>query len=217
MNRSLFLFSAYVMGFLTAIPVGATQIEIAKRSLNDQPRAAYMVALGSVCSDVMYGFIAMFGVAPFLENRLVIAYFDLFAAAILWVLAFFTFKHGGKANTHELSGAMLKSKKLSFFIGFTLAVTNPMMIVWWLIGGKFMRELGLLHNFTTGTILLFLSAGGLGLFSYLFTLSNILYKTKKLISNEVMKKVNYGLGMVLVLLSFYFLISSLRRILHFHL
>ena len=216
MSRFLFLFSAYIMGFLTAIPIGATQIEIAKRSLNNQPQAAYMVALGSVCSDVMYGFIAMFGVAPFLESRTVMAYFGLFAAAILWVLAFFTFRDSGKADMQELSVTILKSKRLSFAIGFTLAVTNPMMIAWWLIGEKFIRELGLVRNFTTDATLLFLGTGGLGLFSYLFTLSNILYKTKKFISKEIMKKVNSGLCIVLVLLSFYFLISSLRRILHFH-
>jgi len=53
------------MGFLTAIPIGATQIEIAKRSLNNQIPAALMVVLGSVFSDVMYGIIALFGVALF--------------------------------------------------------------------------------------------------------------------------------------------------------
>ncbi|MDA8326413.1 MAG: LysE family transporter [Nitrospiraceae bacterium] len=216
MNRFLFLFIAYVMGFLTAIPIGATQIEIAKRSLNNQLRSAYMVAAGSVCSDVMYGFIAMFGVAPFLENKVVVAYFGLAAAAILWVLAFFTFKDGEKAGTEDAGSPALKSRKLSLVIGFTLAVTNPMMIVWWLIGEKFIRELGLVRNFTADIILLFLAAGGLGLFSYLFALSNILYWTKRFISKEIMRKINYGLGAVLVLLSFYFLISSLRRILHLH-
>ncbi len=216
MNRFLFLFTAYAMGFLTAIPIGATQIEIAKRSLNNQLRSAYMVAAGSVCSDVMYGSIAMFGVAPFLESKVVVAYFGLAAAAILWVLAFFTFKDGGKAVMEGFGSPALKSWKLSLVIGFTLAVTNPMMIVWWLIGEKFIREMGLVRTFTADTILLFLAAGGLGLFSYLFALSNILYWTKRFISPEMMRKINYGLGVVLVLLSFYFLISSLRRILHLH-
>ena len=215
MNTFWFLFSAYVMGFLTAIPIGATQIEIAKRSLNDHLCAAYMVALGSVSSDVMYGLIAMFGVAPFLENKVVVVFFGLFATVILWVLAFFTFKSGGKAGMEELGSPSLKSKKLSLAIGFMLAVTNPMMIVWWLIGEKFIRQLGLIHGFTTKTILLFITGGGLGLFSYLFTLANILYWTKRFISKEMMKKVNYGLGIVLVLLSLYFLISSLYQLAYF--
>ena len=202
------------MGFTAAIPIGATQIEIAKRSLNGHLRSAYMVVLGSVSSDVMYGFIAMFGVAPFLKDRIVVAVFGLAATLILWLLAFFTFKDGANTNLDQLGNATLKSKKLSLVIGFSLAVTNPMMIIWWLIAEKFILELGLVPSFTTNTTLIYLVTGGLGIFSYLFFLANILHWTKKIISNEMMKKVNYGLGIVLVLLSFYFLIDSLYKLTH---
>ncbi|HUX59774.1 MAG TPA: LysE family transporter, partial [Ignavibacteriaceae bacterium] len=160
MNTFWFLLIAYIMGFMSAIPIGASQIEIAKRTLNNHRAAAYMIALGSVFSDVMYGFIAMFGVAPFLEEKVVVAVFGLVATLILWLLAYFTFKDGAKANMNELSSPSLKNKKLSLAIGFSLAVTNPMMIIWWLIGEKFIRGLGLITNFTTNSILLFLIAGG---------------------------------------------------------
>ena len=215
MKTFWFFLVAFVMGFMSAIPVGAVQIEVARRSLNDQLRAAYLTALGSVCSDIMYGLVAMFGVAPFLEDRTVVAVFGLCATAILWVLAFFTFK-GGARSVNGPGGAVSKSKsdKMSLVIGFTLSVPNPMMIVWWLIGGKFIRGLGLIRNFTTGDIFVFLAAGGLGLFSYPAALANILYRTKKFISRRMLKKINYGLGAMLVGLSFYFLISSLRKLAH---
>ncbi len=209
MNTFLFLFITYVMGFLTAVPIGATQIEIAKRSLNNHLRAAYMVALGSVSSDMMYGAIALFGVAPFLKNQTVVAIFGLIATLILWLLAFFTFRDGTKANMLELTHVTLKSKRLSFFTGFSLAVTNPMMIVWWLIGVRIIKDLALVDNFDSNVSLLFLATGGLGLASYLFTLANTLHWAKKFISNEMMKKVNYGLGVVLILLSLYFLGTSI--------
>ena len=214
MKTFFFLFITYVMGFLTAVPIGATQIEIAKRSLNNHLRAAYMVALGSVTSDVMYGAIALFGVVPFLKNRIVVAVFGLVATFILWLLAFFTFRDGTKANMLELTHVTLKSKRLSFFTGFSLAVTNPMMIVWWLIGVRIIRDLALVENFGTNVSLMFLAAGGIGLASYLFTLANALHWAKKFISNEMMKKVNYGLGVILVLLSFYFLGTSIDTLLH---
>ena len=213
MDTILFLVITYVMGFLTAIPIGATQIEIAKRSLNNHRRAAYMVAAGSVSSDLMYGFIALFGVAPFLRNKTVIAVFGLAATAILWLLAFFTFRYGAKKNMLELTHTSIKSKKLSFVTGFSLAATNPMMIFWWLIGMKIIKDLNLVSDFTSNINLLFLFAGGLGLATYLFTLTNILHWAKKFISNEMMKKVNVGLGFILILLSFYFLFSSLRTLL----
>ncbi len=163
MDTFLFLFFTYIMGFFTAVPIGATQIEIAKRSLNNHLRAAYMVAAGSVSSDVMYGAIALFGVAPFMENKTVVAIFGLIATAILWVLAFFTFRDGTKANMLELTHATLKSKRLSFVTGFSLAVTNPMMIVWWLIGVKIVKDIGLISQFDVNASLLFLLAGGFGL------------------------------------------------------
>ncbi len=206
----MFLIITYFLGFLTAIPIGATQIEIAKRSLNNHLRAAYMVAFGSVSSDMMYGAIALFGVAPFLKSQIVVAIFGLVATAILWLLAFFTFRDGTKANMLELSHATLKSKKLSYFTGFSLAVTNPMMIVWWLIGVKIIKDLGLVTDFDSNASLMFLASGAIGLASYLLTLANTLHWAKKFISNEMMKKVNYGLGVVLVVLSFYFLFTSLK-------
>jgi threonine/homoserine/homoserine lactone efflux protein len=202
------------MGFITAIPIGATQIEIAKRSLNNQLRTAYMVVAGSVSSDVIYGIIALFGVAPFFKNKMIIAIFGLTATVILWLLAFVTFRDGAKANMLELNNTTLKSKKLSFITGFSLAVTNPIMIVWWLIGEKIMKDFGFVSNFNMTNTLLFLTMGGLGLFSYLSILANMLYRAKKFISNKIMKKVNFGLGIVLVLLSFYFLFSSLWTLLH---
>ncbi len=214
MDTFLFLMITYFLGFLTAIPIGATQIEIAKRSLNNHLRAAYMVAFGSVSSDMMYGAIALFGVAPFLKNQTVVAIFGLVATAILWLLAFFTFRDGTKANMLELSHATLKSKKLSYVTGFSLAVTNPMMIVWWLIGVKIIKDLGLVTDFNSNTSLMFLASGAIGLASYLLTLANTLHWAKKFISNEMMKKVNYGLGVVLVVLSFYFLYTSLKVLVH---
>jgi threonine/homoserine/homoserine lactone efflux protein len=201
------------MGFFTAIPIGATQIEIAKRSLNNHLRAAYMVAAGSVSSDVMYGFIALFGVAPFLKEKMVVAIFGLAATVILWLLAYFTFRDGKKANMLELSHPTLKSKRIGYVTGFSLAVTNPMMIVWWLIGVRIIKDFGLVTDFSPRISVMFLITGGLGLASYLFLLSNMLHWAKKFISNEIMKKVNYGLGVVLVLLSFYFLINSIHALL----
>ena len=72
----LVLLTAYLMGFFTAIPIGATQIEIAKRALNHKFWAALMVVFGSVASDVMYGGVALFGIAPLLSEKRFVAWFN---------------------------------------------------------------------------------------------------------------------------------------------
>jgi threonine/homoserine/homoserine lactone efflux protein len=198
------------MGFFTAIPIGATQIEIAKRSLNNHLRAAFMVVLGSVSSDIMYGFIALFGIAPFFDNRTIVAIFELIGTVILWILAFFTLRQSAQQQLLDLNRSLLKSRRLSFVTGFSLAITNPMMIFWWLIGVQIVRDLRLVDTFTPAISLLFLFFGGLGLATYLSTLATVLHWAKKFVSNKAMQKVYLVLGVVLILLSIYFLISSLK-------
>jgi hypothetical protein len=56
--------------------------------------------------------------------------------------------------------------------------------------------------------LLFLLFGGLGIASYLILLANILHWAKKFISDNLLKKINIGLGVALLLLSFYFFAKS---------
>ena len=213
MNTFIFLILTYIMGFLAAIPVGATQIEIAKRSLNSRLKQAYMVVAGSVCSDVMYGFIAVFGLAPFLKEKLVISIFELAATLLLWLLAFLTFRDG-KADQLDLNKISLKSKRLSFVTGFSLAVTNPMMIFWWLVGISILNNFGIAPSFDFRTSLLYLLFGGIGIASYLSILTYVLHWAKKFISERLMKKINLGMGVVLLLLSFYFLVDSLRVLLY---
>jgi threonine/homoserine/homoserine lactone efflux protein len=198
------------MGFFTAIPIGATQIEIAKRSLNNQLQAGLMVVLGSVSSDVMYGFIALFGVAPFLRNQMVIAIFKMVGAAILLILAFFTFRQNTKADIMNLKDSILKDKRLSFITGFSLALTNPVMIFWWLIGTQVVKDLKLVNTFTPTLSVSFLIFGGLGLASYLTTLALVLHWVKQFVTNKVMRRTYFVLGVVLVILSVYFLMSSIK-------
>jgi threonine/homoserine/homoserine lactone efflux protein len=213
MKTFLFFLLAYIMGFFTAIPIGATQIEIAKRSLNNHLVAGLMVVLGSVSSDVMYGFIALFGVAPFLRNQIVIAIFKMAGAAILLILAFFTFRQNARSDFTSFTHSILENRRVSFITGFSLALTNPMMVFWWLIGTQVLKDLELVNTFTPAISISFLVFGGLGLASYLTTLTLILYKIKQFVSNKVMERTYFGFGVVLVILSAYFVISSVMVLL----
>jgi hypothetical protein len=85
-----------------------------------------------------------------------------------------------------------------------------MMIFWWLIGVQIVKHLQLMDTLTPTISLLFLFFGGLGLATYLTTLAMGLHWAKKFISNKAMQKVYLVLGVALVLLSIYFLISSLK-------
>ena len=81
-------------------------------------------------------------------------------------------------------------------------------------GGRLRQVPVLVRDFVTNVSLMFLAAGTIGLDTYLLTLANTLHWAKRFISNQMMKKVNYALGVVLVLLSFYFLGTSIKVLVH---
>ncbi len=210
MYLTLGLIAIYIMGFFTAIPVGATQIELAKRSLSGHVKAALMIVLGSALSDVMYGFIAFFGIAPFLKEKIVMAGFWFVGSIILFILGGHTLKNYKKTIHVSRVSKTLKHRGISFVVGFSLAVTNPMMIFWWLTVADIEGRIGLIKKFTTHTHLLFILFGGLGIASYLVTLSFVLRWAKKFLSDTTERKINLSLGIVLIIIGFYFLFRFLQ-------
>ncbi len=210
MNTFSLLLVIYCLGFVSAIPIGPAQIEIAKRSLNNHLWAAVMVVCGSLTSDFMYGVVALFGIAPFFSNQKAVAIFELCGAVFLWILAFLTLKEGTKPHLLEFTPAFLKSRHIAFITGFSLSVVNPMMIFWWLIGVQIVRHLDLVDTFTTPLAISFVLCGALGLATYLTALAVALHWAKKFFTNKAMKKIYVALGLVLIALSLYFLVNSLR-------
>ena len=204
---------AFALGFISALPIGAAQIEAAKRALHNHLLSAFMVIIGVVSADLLYGCIAFFGLAPYLENKTVVAVFELVCVGILWVLAFFTLKQSAKTHISQMEMVILQSKRVAFVTGFLLGISNPLMIFWWLISAKIIRDLGIISTFHPVTSMVFLIFAAAGVVTYLTSLCAILHLAHKFISNKVIQKVNFTMGIVLLLLSFYFLYSSLKVLL----
>jgi len=211
--KNLYLFLLAVgLGFVTAIPVGDSQIEAAKRAIHGHLRAAWMVVFGSVSSDIMYGVIALFGVAPFLESPWVMAVFGAVGAVVLWVLAYLTLRESKKPHHIRLDINSLESKRWAYVTGFSLAVTNPPMILTWLYGVTLARHLGLASPFTAGVKAIFIAGGVLGLGGYLAGLSLLIYRLKHFIPMKAIGRVYYWMGIGLFLLSFFFVYNFIRII-----
>ena len=210
MNRLYLFLLAVGLGFITAIPVGGSQIEAAKRAIHGHLWAAWMVVLGSVSSDIMYGVIALFGIAPFLEIPWVTAVFSAVGAVVLWVLAYLTIKESKKPHHLRLDLDSLKSKRWAYLTGFFLAATNPPMILTWLYGATLAKHLGLAAPFTSGLKVIFIAGGALGLGGYLASLSAVMHRIKHFIPMKAIGRVYYWLGIALSLLSLFFVYGFLR-------
>ena len=203
-----------MLGFVASIPVGAVQIEIAKRTLGNRIKQAVMVMLGSVTSDLLYGVVAFWGLAPLLENKKVLAVFSCAGAIILAMLAFIAFKSRGESAVFNRDSSLMRSKRLSYIVGLTIAIVNPIMVFWWLVGAKVVTDLNIVNDFTPKISLIFIIAGCLGLASYLTVLIAILHRLKTFVSKEIFHILNLSMAGLLVLLSAYFALSSLKTFIH---
>lgn len=214
MHFIIFLISAYLMGFVAAIPTGPVQIEVVRRSINGHLKPSLMVVLGAFIADVFYGSIAFFGIAPFLENERVMVVFWLAGGLILTVLGVLSIRHSLKDQEIIYTPDHLRRKRWAFLGGLSLSAANPMMILWWLSGVRIFKDIGLIHDFKADIAVSFLAAGSLGLASYLVALSIFIFWAKKFISLHTVQRINFFFGVFLILIATYFIYTSFKSLLH---
>ncbi len=208
-----------VLGFLTSIPVGAVQLEVIKKTINGHKKPAIATAMGSALSDLLYGLLALFGFGDFLLHKdfQVVIY----CMGIL-VLSYLMYKSYQERDYMRHKEKRINyGKRLSFLTGFTIAVTNPGMIIWWFIGFKLFADLNIFTVMTPAIKALFVFSGAFGLALYLILEATILHRYKKSFSEKFLYKANTTLMVILIFLIFYFMTKLISLIfnvkLHFNL
>lgn len=183
---------------------------MAKRAVLGHRRAAAMVVLGSVSSDIVYGTVALFGIAPYMEAPWVLAAFNAGGAIVLWILAFQTLRESRKPPDLMLQRSSLKSGRWAYVTGFSLAFSNPQMILSWLLGVTLAKHLGLASPFPASARALFVAGGALGLGCYLGLLGTVMYRVKRHVPMAALGRVYFWLAATLVALSVIFVYGAIR-------
>ncbi len=209
MKNFLFILTSYILGFISAIPIGAVQLEVARRALHGHLRSALMVSVGAVVVDILYGMVAFFGLLPVLKQKETMAWFWLMGGALLIFLGLSVIKRSLDYHDFSRVSYRLRNRSISFITGASIALTNPMMILWWLLGERIVVELGLVPHFTHVKGVEFLLAGGVGMFSYPGLLALTLYWLKRFIPQKTIMKITLLSGIFVLLFALYLIIKSL--------
>jgi threonine/homoserine/homoserine lactone efflux protein len=197
------------MGFIAAIPIGATQLELVRRTLNGYFISGLFLVAGSALSDTGYGFLSIFGLAHILLRHDVIAIFWLLNALILTFIGIWIIIHYGKPPKVDTSQKPFMNKYgMSFITGFSLAVTNPLMISWWILGAELLKSLGIVGEFSPATHVVFILTGGIGIASYLSLLAWLTYRAKRFLSDKAIMHISLIFGIALLALAVYFYIKA---------
>ena len=210
MTHSILFLFACTLGFAAAIPIGPVQIEMAKRAMAGHLWAAMAVVAGSVISDILYGTVALFGVAPALEVPWVEACVSAAGALILWALAYFTWRASKAPHDLHLDESSLRRRRWALLTGFLLGSSNPPIILSWVMGVALAKRFGLATPLTHEAKAVFVAGGALGLGGYLVALGAVVHRVRHFIPTHTIGRIYKWLAVTLIVLSLYFVWGAVR-------
>lgn len=203
---------AYGLGFLAAIPVGASQVEVVKRALARRYGAALLSAAGTVTSDMMYGCLALFGVARFLDSPSVLTRVQWAAGTVLVALSVLTWRQSRQVFVSD-EQARWTGGGISYLTGLTIGLSYPPIMLSWLMGMTFVKGIMLVDSFRPSLAIGFVLAGGAGLYSYMAVLTLIVRRTHHSYDKDTIRHIYRGLSILLATIALAFFINGALRLL----
>lgn len=203
-----------LIGLISSIPVGAVQVEVIKKSIHGHLKPALAVAAGSATSDLLYGIFTLFGIGHFLFRRDFQIFVYSLGIIVLSIVLYRTIKDRHPVLNKDVHKRY--RKRYSFLTGFSIAVTNPGMIVWWIIGYKLFLDLNIFPVVTAPIKMLFIISGAAGLGGYFAIIAAILHRLKHSVSNTFLFRANIFLICLLAGLIGYFAYQMICLIFNIH-
>lgn len=198
------------------MPVGAVQLEVARKAISGHYMPAILVAFGSATSDLVYGILTIFGLGGFLFDRqFQIVVYILGIIVLLFLLLRAIKEH--KNGVIDDDNPLVYKKRISFLTGFTIAVTNPGMVIWWIVGFKLFIDLDLFVAITPCIKIIFILSGCFGLMGYLVFIASLLHRMKQSVSDRFLHNINVFLMILLSALISYFIVKLVSIIFNYHL
>ncbi len=198
------------LGFLSAIPAGAVQIQVVKFSLKGRWRTALAVALGSGTSDMVYGLLTLFGLGTFMMSDRFQICFYMAGVVVLCYLLYRSVRDYRNPVPEQGGGKGRRAQRRGFIAGLMLAATNPSIVLWWIVGFKVFLDFGLFPEVTIPLRIAFVCAGAGGLAGYLAFLTFLITRFHRNFNDKTLRSMNLSLIVIYVFLTAYFIYKLMQ-------
>jgi threonine/homoserine/homoserine lactone efflux protein len=179
-----------ILGLSLAAPIGPVNIEIIKSGLMTGFSPAFFIGLGAMTADALYLTLTYFGLSHLFMFPIAKLAIGIIGAAILFYLGAMSIWEAFRKFELKASN---KSRKHAYLMGFSIAVSSPMTIVWWVgVFGSVLatasRPLTLLSCYS-----IILGAG-----LWVFSLSAVLQFGKKYVNEKSLRVISVLAGLMLM-------------------
>jgi threonine/homoserine/homoserine lactone efflux protein len=192
------IITAFGIGFVSALPVGPSALEIVRRGVCYGFWAAFLVALGAVTTDVIYSSLALFGVSRLVINSHVAQ--DIsgsIAAVVIAAIGAYTIYKAIKDQ--DLPVEKSQKKELpSYLAGLAISIFNPFVLIYW----TGLVSLVYQSSYVGGNqqkAEIFMVALILGIITWTIILSYLSSLGKIKLSQKFRRNINLAIGIILVL------------------
>ena len=212
------IFSAFVVGFLVAVPPGTVTVAAAQKSISYGFKNSIAFTFGSCLSDILYILIVFYGFAPLIrDNTSYKIIFWLFSGILLFYFgidALRTLKRKIAFSEDAISRNQYLNDILS---GIGITLSNPMTIAGWLViaGGFFTHwkmEWPPIKNHGIFSIVFMM----IGVLCWFVPLLYIISKAKNVLNHVFLKLFSLVSGLFFILIALFSTYSAINLILNRH-
>ena len=179
MHSILIFIAASVASFIGSLQLGPVNLFVIDTVLTKGKKNALYVCLGGSLPEFVYCAIAVYSGSFFLNQPTVYVIFKIILILILIALAFiYFFKKQNKIDivTPKDNSSAIVSK--NFIKGFTLALLNPQLLVFWMFVMVYFNSINFLQLKTNFNKLAYILGAGFGAFVLLLLITVTISKFK---------------------------------------
>lgn len=204
------MISALSQGFLIGIGlsmlIGPVFFSLINTSINQGKRTATYLAVGISMSDLLYIFLAFLGINSLQHNKSFLFWVGIGGGAVLMLFGLQSILK--KSNMEADPKVRLETKDVfkTIFKGFLLNSMHPGVVLFWMatVGG-IMGE----GNFTLGEEILLFGTSIATTFMIDLLKLNLAHKVSQYLTPLFIKRLNVGIGIILVVCGAYLLYATL--------
>jgi L-lysine exporter family protein LysE/ArgO len=191
-----------LLGISLSAPIGPINAAQLNRGMRHGFLHAWLVGLGGMISDLLFMLLIYFGVASFLTTPLMKTFLWLFGCFIL-VYTGIESIIGAKNLVAAKPSVKASSKRKSFHMGFLIAISNPLNIIFWLgIYGAVLAKTSDLYN--NYQLILYSSGIFLGIIIWDIFMAGVASTFRKFFPPHALSIITIGGGIMLLGFGLYF-------------
>ena len=202
-------FSYILLGLSLSAPIGPINAAQLDKGIRYGFIHAWLVGVGAMVADGLFMFLIYLGLAQFVELPLIKTFLWSFGA---FVLIYTGMESMSSSNViHKDTRLYTENKAKSFRLGFLMALSNPLNILFWIgIYGSILAQAS--SQYESSQLLIYSGGIFIGIMLWDITMAGAASGARRWMTPKLLQSISILSGVLLIGFGFYFGYNAIRMI-----